>query len=184
VSAVTAEAKADVLNDILQEYFQARDESFDGSDIGQTDVKKAIIYARGKKHLKAVRKGVMGATKFGLQITATVGGATLGSVIPVAGTALGAVGGVIAGASLGIFVTGADRLKRAGKGLYKYVRHTRGEHRKQAAATLLHCSSDAYNRADGGNAAWQALSVILQEEFDEVMGKGDVARIAARLKSN
>jgi hypothetical protein len=47
-SAVTAEAKAQALDDILQEFFQSRGAPYDDSDIGITDVRKAIIYARGK----------------------------------------------------------------------------------------------------------------------------------------
>ncbi len=183
-SSVAAEAKAQALDDILQEYFQARGYEYDGAEIGQNDVKRAIAYARGKKHTKAIRKGVIGTAKFGLQVAATAGGATIGSVVPVAGTALGAVGGAIAGKSLGVGVTIADRMKRSAKGFYKYVKGTRGAHREQAANTLMHCASPAFNWADGRNAANAALIVILGDEYDEVMEKEDVRRLAARLKSN
>ena len=183
-SAVTAEAKAQALDDILQEYFQSRGAPYDDSDIGITDVRKAIIYARGKKHTKAVRKGVIGATKFGLQVAATAGGATIGSIIPIAGTALGGLGGAIGGASLGVGVSALDQLKRKAKGFYKFVRHTRGKHREQAAQTLMHCSSDQFDRADGQNVACLALHVILQEEYDSVMARHDTERVADRLKSN
>jgi hypothetical protein len=183
-SAASAEFKAQMLSDILQEYYQDRGYVFDDTDIGQTEVKKAIAYARGKKHSKAMRKGVIATTKFGLQIALVVGGASIGSIVPVAGTALGAVGGAVAGASLGVTVSLADQIKRKSKGLYKYLRNTRGEHRKQAAATLMHCSDALYNRQDGGNPARDALIVILGEEFDKVMAAEDVGRIADRLKSN
>lgn len=183
-SAISAEAKALALGDILQEYFQARTEEFDGTSIGPTDVKKAILYARGKKHTKAIRKGVLSTSKFGLSVAATVGGATVGSVVPVLGTALGAVGGLVAGASLSAGVSIADRLKRSVKGIYKHCQGTRGVHREEAAATLMRCSDPRYNRAHGGNPARDALVVILQEEYDTVMKDHDVKRLAARLKSN
>jgi len=184
VSAMVAEAKASALADILQEYFNARDKQFDGSDIGPNDVEKAIIYARGKKHTKAMRKGVIATSKFGLQVAATVGGATIGSVVPIAGTALGAVGGAVAGASLGIGITMLDRIKRTGKGIWKWSQNTRGEHRKQAAATLMANSAPQFDRSGGGNPANEALFVILQDEYEDVMAKYDVARVADRLKSN
>jgi hypothetical protein len=184
VSAMVAEAKASALADILQEYFNARDKQFDGSDIGPNDVEKAIIYARGKKHTKAMRKGVIATSKFGLQVAATAGGATIGSVVPIAGTALGAVGGAVAGVSVGIGVTMLDRIMRTGKGIWKWSQNTRGEHRKQAAATLMANSAPQFDRAGGGNPANEALFVILQDEYDDVMAKHDVNRVADRLKSN
>ena len=184
VSSMLAEAKAQALEDILQSYYQARGEEFDGRDIGLTDVKRAIIYARGKKHTKAIRKGVIAGSKFGLQVAAAVGGATVGSVVPVLGTVFGAAGGAVAGASLGTAVTLADRMKRSAKGIYKFARHTRGVHRLQAAATLLHCHTVPYNLAGGGNPADEALFVLLGEEYDLVTRTNDTERLAARLKSN
>jgi hypothetical protein len=183
-SAVSAEAKAQVLDDILQTYFHARGEEFDGSEIGPTDVKKAIIYARGKKHTKAVRKGALSAAKFGLQVAVTAGGATVGSVVPVVGTMFGAVGGFIAGSSLTGGVMVLDRLKRGAKGLYKHCKGTRGVHRRQAAETLLNCQGRRHNRADGSNPADEALVVILGDEYDRVTLDHDVDRLAARLASN
>jgi len=44
-------------------------------------------------------------------------------------------------------------------------------------------SGEMYDK-NGANAARSALFVILGEEFDTVMGSGDVDRIAKRLKSN
>jgi hypothetical protein len=131
-----------------------------------------------------VRKGVIGATKFGLQVAATVGGATIGSVVPIAGTALGGLGGAIAGGSLGIGVTALDQMKRKAKGFYKFLNHTRGKHREQAAETLMHCSSDQFDRADGQNVACLALLVILQDEYENVMAQHNTGRVADRLKSN
>jgi hypothetical protein len=183
-SAVSAEAKSQALGDILQKFYQAWDEEFDGTDIGQTEVKKAILYVRGKKHTKALRKGVLAGTKFGLGVAATVGGATAGSVVPGLGTALGGLGGFVAGASLGAGVTVLDRMKRSAKGVYKWARNTRGAHRAQAAATLMHCAAPAFDWANGRNPADEALIVILQEEYERVVREHDLARLAARMKSN
>lgn len=159
-SAMVAEAKAQALDDILQEFYQDRGCEFDGTDIGPTDVKKAIAYVRGKKHTKAIRKGVIATSKFGLQVAATVGGATVGSVVPGLGTAIGGVGGAVAGASLGVGVTVLDRVKRSAKGIYKHLKGTRGQHRDQAAATLMYCSSAAFDWANGRNPADEALIVM------------------------
>src|ERR1700760_2903423 len=108
-SGVSAQAKADVLEEIIQRFNSGVDVEYKDQLIGQTDVLLAIAYARGKKRTKARRKAVIATTKFGLQVAATCGGATIGSVVPVAGTALGAVGGAIAGRSLGVGVTVADQ---------------------------------------------------------------------------
>jgi hypothetical protein len=183
-SGVAAEAKAQALDDILQHFFQAGGLEFNDKDIEKTDVKMAIAYVKGKKHTKAKRKAVLATAKFGLQVAATAGGATIGSIVPVAGTALGAVGGAIAGRSLGVGVTVADQMKRKAKGFYKWVRDKRGEHRKQAAMCLMHCASPQFNWADGRNAADAACSVILGEEYDAVMRSHDVQRLADRMKSN
>lgn len=183
-SAVSAEAKAQALDDILQYYYQKRGLEFDGTDIGLTETMKAIVYARGKKHTKAVRKGTLSAAKFGLQVAAVAGGATVGSVVPVAGTALGAAGGVVAGLSLGVGVSFLDRMKRSAKGIYKFATKTRGVHRTQAAACLLHTHTPQFNRANGGNAADDALHVILGEEYEAVTAGNNTERLADRLKSN
>jgi len=183
-SSISAEAKAQALGDILQEFFQAWDEEYDGTDIEQDEVKKAILYVRGKKHTKAMRKGFIATSKFGLQVAATVGGATVGSVVPGLGTAVGGLGGAVAGASFGLGITLLDRIKRCGKGIYKYAKHTRGEHRKQAAACLMHNADPSFNWANGRNPADEACQVILQEEYEKVMGDHDLERLAARLKSN
>lgn len=183
-SAVSAEAKAQALDDILQHYYQRRGMEFDGSKIALTDTMKAIVYARGKKHTKAVRKGVISSAKFGLQVAAVAGGATIGSVVPVAGTALGAAGGVVAGLSLGVGITVLDRMKRSAKGIYKWATDTRGVHRNEAAACLLHTHTSQFNRANGGNPADDALLVILGEEYQSVTSSNNVARLADRLKSN
>jgi len=185
-SAMVAYAKAEVLREIVQEYFQGHGKKFNGQDIGQQDVEQAILYVASKKSTKSKRKGTDGSLKFGLQMAATVGGATVGSVIPVAGTLGGAAGGAIAGASLGVGVTVRRQLVRRSKGIYKWLRSTRGEHRTQAANCLYHNCS--YPNSVKGMAAEDALRVILQDEFDEVMGwvevQRAVGRIAARMKSN
>jgi hypothetical protein len=183
-SGVAAEAKADALDDILQEFYQSGGLEFDGRDIAINDVRMAIAYAKGKKRTKARRKAFIATTKFGLQVAATAGGATIGSVVPIAGTALGGLGGAIAGASLGVGVTAADHLKRKAKGFYKWARGTRGEHRKQAAMCLMHYASPQFNWAGGRNPADEACFVILGEEYSTVMADEDVGRLAERMKSN
>lgn len=183
-SGVAAEAKADALDDILQEFYQSGGLQFDGRDIAINDVKTAIAYAKGKKHTKARRKAVIATTKFGLQVAGAVGGATIGSIIPIAGTALGGLGGAIGGASLGVGVTVADQAKRKGKGFYKWLRGTRGEHRKQAANCLMHNASPQFNWASGRNPADEACYVLLGEEYDTVMDSHNVERLADRMKSN
>ena len=63
--------------------------------IAENDALTAIKYARSKKLTKAKRKGVLGAGKFGAFVVGAAAGATLGSVVPVAGTvAGGAIGAV------------------------------------------------------------------------------------------
>ncbi|HUB12992.1 MAG TPA: hypothetical protein VMB34_13645 [Acetobacteraceae bacterium] len=183
-SGVAAEAKAEALEEILQHFFQQGDLEYNGQDIGIRDVPMAIAYVRGKKRTKAKRKAVLATAKFGLQVAATAGGATIGSVIPIAGTALGGAGGFIAGRSLSVGVSAADQLKRKAKGFYKWVVNTRGEHRKQAAVCLMHSASPQFNWADGRNAADMACHVILGEEYGAVMGSHNVERLADRMKSN
>ena len=184
VSAAAAQLKVHNLTKLLQRYFMAGDAEFNGNDIGITDVKQAILYARGKKQTKAVRKTVISGAKLGLQIAAVAGGATVGSVVPVAGTALGAASGVVAGMGFGFAVTAADRVKRSAKGIYKWHKGTRGQHRLQAAATLMHCHIPAFDWACGSNPADDALHVILGVDYEEVMAWKDVKRVAARLLSN
>ncbi|WP_421988335.1 hypothetical protein, partial [Roseococcus sp.] len=99
-------------------------------------------------------------------------------------TIFGAAGGFIAGSSLSAGVSLLDRMKRSAKGIYKHVKGTRGVHRSQAAATLMHCHVAAYNRANGSNPADEALFVILGEEYEAVTRAVDVTRLAARLASN
>jgi hypothetical protein len=183
-SGVAAEGKAQALDDLLQHFFHAGGLMFNDQDISINDVKMAIAYVKGKKHTKAKRKAVIATAKFGLQIAATAGGATIGSIVPIAGTALGGLGGAVAGKGLGVTVTAADQAKRKAKGFYKWVKGTRGEHRKQAANTLMHCASAQFDRADGSNVADMALIIILGEEYDDVMKDHNVERLADRLKSN
>lgn len=181
-SAASAEIKARALDDILQEHFQARGLEFDGKDI--YDVKMAIAYARGKKHSKFQRKAVIGSVKLGLFVAGAATGATVGSVVPVAGTALGGLAGASAGMAGSAAVSIADQAKRKAKGFYKIVKHTRGQHRLQAAECLMFYSDQAFNRGDDRNPADEACYVLLGEEYNEVMLKCDVRRLAARLTSN
>jgi len=104
MSGGAAQVKVSVLDDILQEFFMARGKSFDGTDIGVTEDEKAILYVREKKSTKVVRKAVISTAKLGCAIS----GATVGSIVPVAGTALGWV----AGAGIGTGVTVLDYGKR------------------------------------------------------------------------
>src|ERR1700743_1044385 len=55
-SGVSAQAKADVLEEIIQRFNSGADVEYKGQPIGQTDVLLAIAYARGKKRTKARRK--------------------------------------------------------------------------------------------------------------------------------
>jgi hypothetical protein len=180
-SAAAAAMKVEELGNVLQRHFQARNMEFDGSDICIDDCRSAILYARGKKNTKAVRRAAVGTAKSALQIAAIAGGVTVGSVIPVAGNLAGAVGGAVAGSSLGAFVTVGDRLMRMGKGIYKMAAGTRGVHREQAAEALLHCAQDGHLHR---HAARWALVIILGDEYEEVMRRQDVDRLASRLKSN
>jgi hypothetical protein len=184
LSAAAAEIKVHALTDLLQRFYMSGDAKFDDTDIGLSDVRKAILYARGKKHTKAIRKTVNGTARLGLQIAAVAGGATIGSVAPVVGTALGAASGAVAGMGFGLTVTVADRMKRSAKGIYKHFAGTRGQHRLQAAACLMHCHVKERDWACGANPADDALHIILGQEYEEVMAWSDVKRVAARLLSN
>lgn len=184
LSAAAAEIKVHALTDLLQRFYMSGDAKFDDTDIGLTDVRKAILYARGKKHTKAIRKTVIGTAKLGLQIAAVAGGATVGSVAPVVGTLLGAAGGAVAGMGFGLAVTVADRAKRSIKGFCKHIAGTRGQHRLQAAACLMNCHVPARDWPCGANPADDALHIILGGEYEEVMAWRDVKRVAARLLSN
>ncbi|WP_426955956.1 hypothetical protein [Muricoccus radiodurans] len=140
-------------------------------------MKQAILYARGKKQSKAVRKTFLAGTKLSLQVASVAGGATIGSAIPGAGTALGAAGGVVAGMGFGFTVTPADRIKRSAKGIYKHYKGTRGRHRMRAAACLMHRHVPAYDWACGANPADYALRIILGADHDEVMAWKGVMRV-------
>jgi hypothetical protein len=199
-SAAAAHAKVAELSAILQHFFHAGDEEYDGSPISQNDMKKAILFARGKKQTKSQRAAVLGGAKFGMQVAGAVGGATVGSIVPGLGTAIGGAGGLIAGVGLGLGVTAADRLKRACKFAYKKAAGTAGVHRHQAAMCLLYMASGPGDQASGKNPALEALQILLGEEFDRVLGMqkpatpghsaeqntadGILDRIAARMKSN
>jgi hypothetical protein len=199
-SAAAAHAKVAELSAILQHFFHASGEEYDGSPISQNDVKKAILFARGKKQTKSERKAVLGGAKFGMQVAGTVGGATVGSIVPGLGTALGGAGGMIAGVGLGLGVTAADRLKRACKFASKKAVGTAGVHRHDAAMCLLYMASGPGDQAGGGNPALEALQVILGDEFDAVLSMqkpatsghsavqntadGILGRIADRMRSN
>lgn len=181
LSAATAELKVELLSDVLQIFFQARDMEFGGTDIGIDDCRSAVLYARGKKQAKAYRRAAAGTAKLSLQIAAAAGGATVGSIIPIAGTAAGGLGGAVAGASLSPLVTAADYAARGGKALYKIHEGTRGVHRAQAAAALMNCATRGHIHHA---PATMALQILLGEEYDRVMQKKDVDRLAARMKSN
>lgn len=179
-SALTADAKADMLDDILQTYFMSRGAAFEGEIV---DVRTAIIYVRGKKQTKAFRKIAIGGAKQGLQIAAVTGAATVGSIIPVLGTVAGVAGGMVAGASLGFTVTGAEHVARKTKAAWKAYHGTLGVHREQAAVMLMVRRQPLYDRADGDNPADLALRVILGREYDTIVAKGDLKRAAERMKS-
>ena len=99
----------------------------------------------------------------------------------------GAIGGVGVSAVASGTVTLLDRLKRGAKCLYKTARGTRGEHRLQCAQCLLYCATFLSNEDPKQKASDEALYVLLDEEYDEVMAmtaEKMTARLADRLKSN
>ncbi len=189
-SGAIAKIKVDILQGILQAYFQDTT-AYDGSAIGVTDVRKAIAYAISKKRTKEHRKFAIGTAQSSLTVAATAGGLTAGSVIPGLGTAIGGAGGFIAGRSLAFGVSGLDQMKRKSKFLYKKVRGSQGTHRGQAAAALVNCCQD---NTEAGQAALEALSVLMGDNFDKfhqnlvggVSYTTDMAvkEVADRLKSN
>jgi hypothetical protein len=188
VTSITARAKSDLLRDILQQYFHD-DRAYAGGDIALNDAKQAIKYARSKKLTKSNRKAVIAGAKFVGFVAGTATGATLGSVVPVAGTAVGGVaGGVAIGTVASGGVSALDQLKRKTKGLYKMIRGTRGEHRHQAARALLYCNGTFPANDPKHDASFDALVVILDEEFEEVVLRmpleAAVERLADRMKSN
>lgn len=183
VSALTAKGKADLLNEILQKHFQAGGMRYSGGDIGRSDVKEAIAYVIAKKNTKAIRQGVNGAAKFGIAASGLTVGATLGSVVPVLGTAVGGTAGYVAGAGAGSLVGIADQTKRKLKWGYKKISGTQGKHREQAAECLAYMALQIAD-SPASCAAHEALGIILHEEFDMVMAAGpDLERIAKRMKS-
>ncbi|WP_427023423.1 hypothetical protein ACP4J4_12770 [Aureimonas ureilytica] len=190
MSAAAAADKASLLSDILQIYFQARDESYDNKDIAPEDVKRAILHARGKKTVKAQRKLVIGGSKVAIAIGVAATGATVGSIVPVAGTVAGGVAGYGAGVLLGTGVTVLDQGKRKIKGIIKYASGTRGKHREQAALCLIHCAQKPSKPFDVKQAAAKAaMDAILGIEADvfaseRLTDKARIERLAARMKSN
>jgi hypothetical protein len=188
VTSITARAKSDLLGGILQTYFHDSTAYKDG-DIALNDAQQAIKYARSKKLTKSNRKAVIAGAKFTGFVAGAATGATLGSVVPVAGTVVGGVaGGVAIGTAVSGGVTTLDQLKRKTKGLYKMIRGTRGEHRHQAARALLYCNGTFPSGDPKHDASFDALVVILDEEFSEVVHQmsleAAVERLADRLKSN
>ncbi|MEO1656125.1 MAG: hypothetical protein AAFR65_00260 [Pseudomonadota bacterium] len=185
-SSAKAAMKVGLLDEIAQAYFQAADEEYDGSEIELNDVKKAILYAMGKKGTKATRRAMKSTVKTGLQVAGTATGATVGSIVPVAGTA---VGGVVGGASLTSLVTPVDMLIRTTKYGYKKAMGTQGVHRSQAAASLYYYGGLMYYAGSNETndprryAALEALIVLLDVELESVMANQDLERIAKRLKS-
>lgn len=187
ISALNALDKEMLLGDIQQEYFQDRSD-YKGGDIALNDAKKAIQYVRSKKLTKAGRKAVLSGVAKAGAIAGMATGATLGSIVPVAGTV---AGGAVGAVGLGTVANGvgsfADQLKRKTKGLYKIARGTRGEHRTQAAQALLYCSNMLNDADPKSAAATKALHVILGSEYAKVMGENAdsmTERVADRLKSN
>lgn len=189
-SSSGAHDKAEKLKQVQQKHFQDTSDYDKSSDIAENDPLMAIRYARSKKLTKSFRKGVTGGVKLAGFTVGAVTGATVGSVVPVAGTvAGGAIGGVTIGAAVSGSVTVLDQLKRKSKGLYKMIRGTRGEHRHQAAACLHSCAhySTAHNYDPKRDASKEALEILLEDEFAEVMALQShiaIERIADRLKSN
>lgn len=187
-SSMAANIKSDLLKQIQQEYFQDTRDYDKRSDIALNDALTAIKYARSKKLTKSHRKAVIGGAKAAGFVVGAATGATVGSVVPGAGTvAGGAIGGVGLSTVVGASAFTLDHLKRKTKGLYKIIRGTRGEHRDQAARALLYCEGTYAANDPKHQAAGEALQVILGDEHDEVMAMpldACITRIADRLKSN
>ena len=186
-STARALGKVEALKLIQQHYFHDTS-NYPGGDIALNDALQAIRYARSKKLTKAQRKAVLGTVKFAGFVAGAATGATVGSVVPVAGTV---AGGAIGGVTLGTVVSGGaftlDHMKRKTKGLYKMIRGTRGEHRHQAARALLYCQGTFPPDNPKQGASEDALQVILDGEYEEVMAmslEACVERVADRLKSN
>ena len=165
ISAMSAQEKAAALENILQRYFQGRGSRDSGRGIADSCVQDAIAFARDQKQQK---------------------------------------GNVNAGVGLAHFIPGISELIAIGEQgvrkinwIYKKVIGTQGVRREEAAQCLytnaINCrfwrdSAVATGRqpAPGVEAAWEALRVILQAEFDVVLAADPplaVARIADRLKS-
>lgn len=166
---------------ILQARYHDPNYEFDGTDIAETDVKKAIAYARGKKLAKAKRKGAIGSAKALTHGGFAVVGAAAGSIVPGAGTALGGAAGYVAGAVVAQSVTVAARMARGANWLHKKRKGTLHVHRKQAAHCLDHCAA-GLSSEENRRAADAALRVILGDLYADQ--KNDADRIYARLKSN
>ena len=142
---------------------------------------QAISRCLGQEAFQNAAQGSSGTAKFGLQVAATVGLATVGSVVPVA----------VAARHRRRFLLREDRFRRRdcrgiqaerkAKGVYKLIRGTRGERRKQAAVYLTHCAT--HPLAWKPSAAIGACLVILGDEYDTVIGSHNIMRLAG-LKSN
>jgi hypothetical protein len=188
VSSASAALKNEMLKRIQQEYFQDTSDYDKRSDIALNDPLMAIRYARSKKLSKSHRKAVLGGVKAAGFVVGAATGATLGSVVPVAGTvAGGAAGGVALSTVVGASAFTLDHMKRKTKGLYKFLKGTRGEHRHQAAKCLLHCQQTLTAADPKQQASDEALRVLLGEEFDAVIAMSpaeQVERLADRMKSN
>lgn len=151
------------LDKILQEFYMAGGEKFDGKDIDQHDVKKAIAYAKHEETMEASQaKDATPAKESARWLGEIIGGPIIATMVD------GYLGKTFAGAPPGVAATAADQSASKTRGHYKWVRHSHGEFQKQAASTLLHNSSPIYDRADGRNAADETLRVILRRDYDEV----------------
>ena len=186
--AVVYSDKCDSLKRVLQAYFQDT-RAYDGfSFIDENDSLMAIKYAISKLSRKSVREGTKGLWIFSAGVGGAIAGATVGTVIPCAGTVAGGTIGFVsleALASVGVGV--ADYTARGLKCAYKnWVQHNRGEHRMQAARALDHCARTRYQDAYG-EAAVEALQIILgAKEFQRVMAKDSpeaIKEIAECIKS-
>lgn len=101
LAAADAAEKAIKLGDILQKLCHNRNIKFNKREISREDVVSAISWAKENEEGKASYFGGKATAKFAVGAGLMGAGAAGGSIVPVAGTILGAAGGHIGGLVVG-----------------------------------------------------------------------------------